>query len=39
MNVIEQVTLNMSSELEAMYAARHDDIVEMDTTGKVMERA
>jgi len=37
--VIEQVTLNMSNELDAMYAARLDDIVEMDTTGRVMERA
>lgn len=39
MIVIEQVTLNMSSELDTMYTARLDDIVEMDTTGKVMERA
>jgi hypothetical protein len=37
--VIEQATLNMSSELEAMYAARLDDIVDMDTTGRVRERA
>jgi hypothetical protein len=39
MAIVEQVTLNMSSELDTMYAARLDDIVEMDTTGKVQERA
>jgi hypothetical protein len=37
--VIEQVTLNMSNELDTMYTARLDDIVEMDTTGQLMKRA
>jgi hypothetical protein len=36
---IEQATVNMARELDTMYAARHDEIVEMETTGNVIERA
>jgi hypothetical protein len=38
-SLIEQVTLNMATELDTMYAARHEEIVEMDTTGNIIDRA
>lgn len=35
MKIIEQASLNLSHELDAMYAGRMDDIAELDTTGRI----